>query len=220
MADSPRARGAARRAAIAASVLLAALLAGGCSTYRYYTATTLQEYGLEQAQVTGIQFYVDAPLTLRFEKKVADTQVKGYEIDSRRLRLARTIEVVERAGGEAVAIGAGWIKIRVAHDLLLEFRPSAASHYGMYYLAAVNDQVVEDRCTIHFRENYYQVVYGTIDSYGSISAGPHPRLLYKVLTAEKTRREREEIDGIYLKDRDRERRKQQEVGREMGAGDD
>jgi hypothetical protein len=218
MADLQRARGAARRAAVAAALLLAAALGGGCSTYRYYTQTTLQEYDLPPEAVKRIQFYLDAPLTLRFEKRVAESRVDEHEIDSRPYRLARTVEVVEDAGAEAVAIGEKWIKVRVAHDLVLEFRPSPTSHYGMYYLAAINDQVVEDRGTIYFRDNYYEVVFGTVDRYGAVAAGPHPRLRYKVHDVERTHREREEIDGIYLEDRERERRAQRDAGRKLGSG--
>jgi hypothetical protein len=170
--------------------------------------------------VKNIQFYLDAPLTLRFEKHVADSRVDAHEVSARPYRVARTIEVVKNAGGEAIAVGETWIKVRVAHDLVLEFRPSAQSVYGMYYLAAINDQRVEDGGTIFFRDNYYQVVFGTVDRDGAVTAGPHPRLRYKVRGRERTHREREEIDGVYLDDRDRDRRTQREEGGEVGSGGD
>ena len=81
----------------------------------------------------------------------------------------------------------------------------------MYYLQTINEQPVEHNGTIHFRGNYYKVIFGTVASDRTVEVLGRPRLLYEVSSVERYRREREEITGIWLKDRDGERKVQEDL---------
>jgi hypothetical protein len=209
-----------RRAARALSALvgLVVIAAAGCSSnHAYYTLTTLQEYSLNPDTLRNVQFYLDKPVTLQFSKRTSASAVHEHGVENIQERFERHIEIVEKAGGEAIGVGEGWIQIQVAHDLTLEFRPDPKSRYGMYYLQSINEQPVENDGTIHFRGNYYKVIFGTVGPDRTVKLLGRPRLLYEVSSVERYRREREEITGIWLKDRAKERQTQEALQTASGS---
>jgi len=221
MAPSTMARRRERRRAawvLTGLVGLVAIAAAGCaSNHAYYTLTTLQEYSLDPDTLKCVQFYLDKPVTLQFSKRTSASAVNEHGVENIQDRFERHIEIVEMAGGEAIGVGEGWIQIQVAHDLTLEFRPDPKSRYGMYYLQAINEQPVENDGTIHFRGNYYKVLFGTVGRDRTVKLRGRPRLLYAVSSVERYRREREEITGILLKDRGKERETQKALQTASGG---
>jgi len=194
-------------------VLAGAGALGGCGNFAYYTRTTLQDLNLSAEAVKNVQFYVDTPFTLVFDRTTAASRIRSHEVDTTRERYVKHIEVLERAGAEVVDVSEDWIKVQVDHDMMLEFRPDPASTQGMFYLQAINGQPVGHEGTIYFRDNYYKVVFGTIGRDHSVEMRGRPRLLYEVSSARRFRRDREEIGGLWLEDRERARREQERYRR-------
>ncbi|MBN2489482.1 MAG: hypothetical protein JXQ29_01345 [Planctomycetes bacterium] len=207
----------ARRLALLAVVVGAGVL-GGCSSYAYYTRTTLEDLNLSPEAVKRVQFYVDVPFTLVLDRTTAASRVRRYEVDTTRERYVKHIEVVEKAGAEVLDVGEDWIKVEVAYDMRLEFRADPKNPEKMFFLRAINDQPADDGGTIHYRDNYYKVLFGTVNRKDVVEARGRPRLLYELSSARRLRRDREEIGGVWLEDRDRARRAAERYQR--GSGDD
>ena len=214
-------RGSAIRAAALLTALLGlAVLVGsltGCSSpLAFFNRTTAEDYDLDAGKIKEIQFYLDKPFTLIFQSKEARSRIRDHGVDATKLQFEHRIDVVEKAGGEALAVGEDWIKVRVAYDMVLEFRPDRRSPRGTYYLRTINDQLAEHGGTIFYRDQYYQVYFGTVERDRRVVTRGRPRLLYAVSSVQRRDRKRTEITGIWLEEQKRREQEQQRISKPIG----
>ncbi|MFQ6611284.1 MAG: hypothetical protein ACE5D7_10885, partial [Fidelibacterota bacterium] len=129
-------------------------------TFEKFSKDKFVEYNLTEIDIAEMQFFVEAPITLR-DATLPEAN-KAISNKKRKEKKKDIIVIDEKTAGVLSDIGTDWVDINFGDDIILRFVPSDPGEW--YRLAYFNGQAISEGNIINYKGKDYIVVYRHIPS--------------------------------------------------------
>ena len=129
-------------------------------TFEKFSKDKFVEYNLTEIDIEEMQFFVEAPITLR-DATLPEAN-KAISSKKHREKKKDIIVIDEKTAGVLSDIGTDWVDINFGDDIILRFVPSDPGEW--YRLAFFNGQPISEGIIINYKSKDYIVVYRHIPS--------------------------------------------------------
>ncbi|NQU66570.1 MAG: hypothetical protein HQ510_01375 [Candidatus Marinimicrobia bacterium] len=129
-------------------------------TFEKFSKDKFIEYNLTEIDIEEMQFFVEAPITLRY----ASLPESNKAISNRKSKAKKKniIVIDEKTAGILSDIGEDWVDINFGDEIILRFVPSDPGDW--YRLAYFNGQPIMEGEIVTYNDKEYIVVYRHISS--------------------------------------------------------
>jgi len=134
------------------------LILSGCTynvVYEKFTPHTFVEYNLTDQDIEDIQFYLEAPITLRDANLPKANKSISSGNPSKEMK--DIVIISEKTKGIFSDIGKDWIELSFNDDIILRFVPSDPKEW--YRLTHLNGQEISEGKIIMYNDRRYIVAF-------------------------------------------------------------
>lgn len=138
-------------------------LLSGCTSnvvYEKFTTDTFVEYNLTDQDIEDIQFYLEAPITLRDANLPKANKSISTGKPSKEMK--DIVIINEKTKGILSDIGKNWIELSFNDDIILRFVPSDPNEW--YQITHLNGQEIAEGKILMYNGRRYIVAYRHLPS--------------------------------------------------------